>query len=648
MALEGWYSPLVVLLSVLIASLASYTALDLAGRVSLARDRERLAWITCGAVAMGVGIWSMHFVGMLAFHLPVPITYAAGLVLLSVLVAIVASAFALGMVSRRTLTPWALALSGFWMGPAIAGMHYIGMAAMRVDARQHYDPTLVAASVAIAVLASFGGLWLAYRFRADESRRARLRRVVGGAVMGGAIAGMHYTGMAAATFTADGPTTRPLGGLVATRELTVAVALGTVLILALGLLGAKVDRWFRARLENEERRREAQKLEAIGQLAGGIAHDFNNILTAINNYAAFVSASLPPDAPEQADLDGIREAADRAAALTAQLLAFGRRQMVQPVVLDLREVLGEAGRLLRRLIGENIKVEVEAAPLLSPVLADRAQLIQVVLNLAINARDAMPSGGTLTIEARDVRLSDDYTRVHLGVDPGRYVELAVTDTGLGMTPDVKARIFEPFFTTKPRGVGTGLGLSTVFGIVKQSSGHIYVYSEPARGTTVKVYLPRAAGAPATAADSRQEPHPDPGRETVLVVEDDASIRALVVRVLEQRGYTVLAAASPGEAVALAGERRAPIDLLLTDVMLPEMSGPELAKILTASQPGLPVLYMSGYTDTTVVRGGHLDAGATFIAKPFGPEPLLRKVREVLDATATRGAEPPTEGRWEAV
>jgi NO-binding membrane sensor protein with MHYT domain/CheY-like chemotaxis protein len=646
MLLEGWYSPLVVLLSVLIASLASYTALDLAGRVSLARDRDRLAWIACGAVAMGVGIWSMHFVGMLAFHLPVPITYAAGLVLLSVLVAIVASAFALRVVGRRTLTLWALALSALWMGPAIAGMHYIGMAAMRVDARQHYDPTLVAASVAIAVLASFGGLWLAYRFRADESRQARLRRVIGGIVMGGAIAGMHYTGMAAATFTADGQATRSLGGLVATRELTVGVVLGTILILALGLLGAKVDRWFRARLENEERRREAQKLEAIGQLAGGIAHDFNNILTAINNYAAFVAASLPSDAPEQADLAGIREAADRAAALTAQLLAFGRRQIVQPVVLDLREVLGEAGRLLRRLIGENIKVEVEAAPLLGPVLADRAQLIQVVLNLAINARDAMANGGTLTIEAREVRLSDDYARIHLGVDPGRYVELAVTDTGHGMTPDVKARIFEPFFTTKPRGVGTGLGLSTVFGIVKQSGGHIYVYSEPSRGTTVKVYLPRASGAPA-AADPRQELRPEPGRETVLVVEDDASIRGLVERVLERRGYTVLAAASPHEAVALAGEHHRPIDLLLTDVMLPEMSGPDLARIITASQPGLPVIYMSGYTDTTV-RGGQLDPGATFLPKPFGPEFLLRKIREVLDAAEARAAEPQTQGRSEAV
>jgi signal transduction histidine kinase/CheY-like chemotaxis protein len=564
------------------------------------------------------------------------------------MVAVAASALAFYVVSRRVVTWWALVVSALWMGPAIAGMHYIGMAAMRVDARQHYDPWLVGASVAIAVLASFGGLWLAYRVRADEGRRAVLRRLVGGTVMGGAIAGMHYTGMAAATFTGDGHAGRALVGLLATRELNLAVTFATILILALGLLGAKMDRWFRARLDIEERRREAQKLEAIGQLAGGIAHDFNNILTAINNYAEFVSASLPPDAPEQSDLAGIREAADRAAALTAQLLAFGRKQIVQPVVLDLRDVLGEAGRLLRRLIGEHIRVEVEAAPPLSPVLADRAQLIQVVLNLAINARDAMPDGGTLTIEARDVRLSDDYARIHLGVDPGRYVELAVTDTGHGMTADVKARVFEPFFTTKPRGVGTGLGLSTVFGIVKQSGGHIYVYSELRRGTSVKVYLPRAVGAPA-AVDPRTEVRAQPGRETVLIVEDDPSIRDLAQRVLLKRGYTVLAAGSPGEAVAVVGEQGLLVDLLVTDVMLPEMSGPDLAKILTAQQPGLPVLYMSGYTDTTVVGGGQLEPGATFLPKPFGPEALLKQVREVLDAAAAaRMARPRTKERSEAV
>jgi two-component system, cell cycle sensor histidine kinase and response regulator CckA len=238
--------------------------------------------------------------------------------------------------------------------------------------------------------------------------------------------------------------------------------------------------------------------------------------------------------------------------------------------------------------------------------------------------------------------------VHLGVDPGRYVELAVSDTGHGMPPDVKARIFEPFFTTKPRGVGTGLGLSTVFGIVKQSAGHIYVYSEPGRGTSVKVYLPRAVGAPA-AGDPRQEVRAQPGRETVLLVEDDPSIRDLAQRVLLKRGYSVLAAASPGEAVALVGEQGRQVDLILTDVMLPEMSGPDLARILAAQQPGLPVLYMSGYTDTTVVRGGQLVPGATFLPKPFGPETLLKKVREVLDAAAkARAAEPLPQGKFEAV
>jgi NO-binding membrane sensor protein with MHYT domain/nitrogen-specific signal transduction histidine kinase/FixJ family two-component response regulator len=629
MLLDGWYSPLMVVLSVVIAVLASYTALDLAARVNAARGRNHLAWVLGGAIAMGVGIWSMHFVGMLAFHLPIPIAYSAGYVVLSALVAIMASGLALYVVSRQRLTTGLLAVSGLWMGPAIAGMHYIGMAGMRVGAKLSYDPSLVAASVAIAVVASFGALWLAYRFRADESRRTRVRRIAGSLVMGGAIAGMHYTGMAAAIFTADGAAGDANGGLVATGGLTFAVAVGTGLILALGLLGAKMDRWFRSRLEHEERRREAQKLEAIGQLAGGIAHDFNNILTAIDNYAAFVAASLPPDSSEQSDLAGIREAASRAAALTAQLLAFGRRQVVQPAVLDLREVLDEAGRLLRRLIGEHIKVAVEAPPPLSPVLADRAQLIQVVLNLAINARDAMPNGGRLTIEARDVRLTDNYARAHLGVDPGRYVELAVTDTGEGMPPEVQSRIFEPFFTTKPRGVGTGLGLSTVFGIVKQSGGHIYVYSETGRGTTVKVYLPRASGAAAPAVSPVVAP-PKPGTETILVVEDDPSIRALVQRVLSRRGYTVLTAAGPGEAIALAAEPARPIHLLLTDVMLPEMTGPDLAKIVAVERARLPVIYMSGYTDTAIVHRGQLSPGSPFLPKPFGPEALLEKVREVLD------------------
>jgi CheY-like chemotaxis protein len=327
---------------------------------------------------------------------------------------------------------------------------------------------------------------------------------------------------------------------------------------------------------------------------------------------------------------GIREAVDRAAALTAQLLAFGRRQVVQPTVLDLAEVLHEAGRLLRRLIGEHIEVTIEAPPPLSPVLADRAQLIQVVLNLAINARDAMPDGGRLTIEARDVRLTEEYAGTHLDVDPGRYVQLAVSDTGHGMTPEVQARIFEPFFTTKPRGHGTGLGPSTVFGIVKQSGGHIYVYSEPGHGTTVKVHLPRAADAAPQATPAGAVAGDATGAETILVVEDDANIRAVTERILTRRGYTVLAAGSPREAIVLAADAGRTIHLLLTDVLLPEMTGPRLAKVLLASRPRLTVLYMSGYTENAIVHDGQLEPGVEFLPKPFGPAELLRKVREVLD------------------
>ena len=637
MTLDGWYSPLLVVVSVLIAALASYTALDLAARVNAASGRERLGWLAGGSTAMGVGIWSMHFVGMLAFHLPVPIAYAVELVLVSVLIAIAASALALAVVSRPHLTWGTLAVSALWMGPAIAGMHYVGMAAMRVDAHLHYDGRLVAVSIVIAILASFAGLWLAYRFRGDESSSTQRWRAASGCVMGGAIAGMHYTGMAAASFTANGPAgPRALGGLLATRELTVGVAVATGIVLALGLLGAKVDRWLRARLETAERRREAQKLEAIGQLAGGIAHDFNNILTAIGNYAAFIAGSLPPTAPQQADVTGIREAVDRAAALTAQLLAFGRRQVVQPTALDLGEVLEEAGRLLRRLIGEHIEVTIDAPPGLSPVIADRGQLIQVVLNLAINARDAMPDGGRLTIEARDVRLTRAYAGTHLDVDPGQYVQLAVTDTGHGMTPEVQARIFEPFFTTKPRGQGTGLGLWTVFGIVKQSGGHIHVYSEPGHGTTVKVHLPRAADAAPQAAAAAAVHAELGGAETILIVEDDANIRTVAERILSRGGYTVLSAAAPSAAIELAADPGRAIHLLLSDVLLPEMTGPRLAKQLLATRPRLAVLYMSGYTENAIVQDGKLEPGVEFLAKPFGPAELLRKVREVLDRGSGTG------------
>lgn len=637
MLLDGWYSPGLVLLSVLIASLASYTALDLAARITVAQGRERLAWLAGGSLAMGIGIWSMHFIGMLAFHLPRPMAYAVDLLVLSVVVAIAASALALTAVSRRLVTLSGLAISAVWMGPAIAGMHYIGMAALKVDARMRFDAWLVVASVAIAVAASFGGLWLAYHFREDESRRTRIRRVASGIVMGGAIAGMHYTGMAAATFTADGRSGHALGGLLATRGLTVGVVLGTVTVLALGLLGAKLDRWLRARTEGAERRRESQKLEALGQLAGGVAHDFNNLLMAIMGHASFVREALPPESPVQDDVQQIERAAQRAAELTRQLLAFSRRQVLQPVPLDLNQAVTDTMRMLRRVLGERITVAFGLDPSLGITRADVAQVEQVIVNLVVNARDAMPNGGTLTVDTANVDLPPNTPGQHLEAMPGAYVMLAFTDTGGGMTPEVQERIFDPFFTTKEVGRGTGLGLSTVYGIVKQSGGSVSVYSEPGRGSTFKVYLPRLVDAEPEIARTPAE-KASPGTETILLVEDDDTVRALARRTLQARGYTVLAARDGAEALRLADEHPGSLDLLLTDVVLPSVTGPELAEQLRRRRPDIRILFMSGFPGTAVVTNGELAEASAFLLKAFTPDVLGRKVREVLGA-APRPGEP---------
>jgi two-component system cell cycle sensor histidine kinase/response regulator CckA len=385
----------------------------------------------------------------------------------------------------------------------------------------------------------------------------------------------------------------------------------------------------RARAERiEAQLRHAQQLEAIGQLAGGVAHDFNNVLAAISGYVALILRALPQGDPVRTDVLGIQEAADRAAALTQQLLAFGRKQVMHPTLVDLREVLDDTGRMLQRLIGEQIDLAIVPGPMLSPVLADRGQLSQVIVNLAVNARDAMPYGGRLTIEARDAPLTEEYADSHLAVAPGPYVLLAVSDTGHGMSSEIKGHVFEPFFTTKPRGKGTGLGLSTVFGIVKQFGGHIFVYSEPGHGTTFKVYLPRAEGT-VVAAPARGSGPGLGGTETILVVEDDPSIREVIRRFLEMSAYTVLEAATPGQALELAESYDRPIDLLLTDVVLPEMTGRELAERLLVQWPALPVVYMSGYADDAIVHQGRLEPDTQFLQKPFAPDALLRRLREVL-------------------
>ncbi|MBS1865110.1 MAG: PAS domain S-box protein [Acidobacteria bacterium] len=393
--------------------------------------------------------------------------------------------------------------------------------------------------------------------------------------------------------------------------------------------GIIVDITERKQLEGQLQ--QSRRMEAVGRLAGGIAHDFNNLLTIIKGYTELAVQRKEVPAPVRADIEHIEDASERAAGLVRQLLAFSRKQVLQPKNLDLNAVVLGLEKLLRRLIGEDIEMRTVVSAGLGTIKADPAQVEQVLMNLVVNARDAMPSGGRMTVETTNVDLDRTYASEHVSVRPGRYVMLAVSDSGTGMSPETIAHIFEPFFTTKGGTKGTGLGLATVYGIVKQSGGYIWVYSEPEKGSTFKVYFPRVDEEAERSSRTKRDAKAERGSETVLLVEDDDAVRELAEAILAAQGYKVICANGPKRAEEIAAERSKEIDLVLTDVIMPAMSGRELVKKLSERNPKLRVLYMSGYTDNVIAQGGVLEEGLAFLQKPFTPRALSQKVREVLDA-----------------
>ena len=380
----------------------------------------------------------------------------------------------------------------------------------------------------------------------------------------------------------------------------------------------------------EEELRQSQKMEAIGQLAGGVAHDFNNLLSVILGYSVLAIDGLPAGDPLRLDLEEVAKAARRASELTRQLLAFSRKQVLRPRIVDLNQIVSGLERMLRRVVGDDVSVTLHRAPDLGRTLADPGQIEQVLMNLIVNARDAMPAGGGIQIETQNAVLDAAKAHEHHGVTPGSYVALSVKDTGLGMDEATRARIFEPFFTTKAQGKGTGLGLSTVWGIVQQSGGHVEAESEPGHGSTFTLYLPRVAGETEEVDSEPPAPATLKGTETVLLVEDDEQVRGFVRDVLHRHGYQVLDAPNGGEAFLITEQHASPVHLLLTDVILPRMSGRDLAARIRRIRPELRVLYVSGYTQDAVVGQGVLETGMPFLSKPITPDELLRKVRSVLD------------------
>ena len=657
MLMSGSFDLSLVALSVVIATAASYTALDLAGRVRVSRGRVRLAWLILAAVTMGGGIWSMHFVAMLAFVMPTAVTYDLGLTVLSLLVAVAVTgvgflAVSLGQVSWR-----GVAAGGLLMGAGICSMHYLGMAAMRMEAEFTYDRLLVAVSFLIAAGASIVAL------RLSLASMSVTQQMGGAGAMGIAISGMHYTGMAGATFTMH----EGMAGATGTSalhqvNLAIVISLLTFLVLFSAEVSSMVDRRLAAsvsreaqtlRISEEQLRtlynalqheisqredaeaalRQAQKMDAVGQLTGGIAHDFNNILTVIIGSLDLLAAGLQDQERLGQLAINAQRSAMHAAALVQRLLAFGRRQMLLPEPIDVNRMVVGMVEILSRTLGETIAIETRLASKFEGCLADRNQLEAALLNLALNARDAMPDGGRLIIQAGNIHLPDGEPARCEDLAPGAYVTLSVSDTGCGISKMELPKVFEPFFTTKDIGMGSGLGLAQVYGFVKQSGGHVTIYSEPGTGTTVRIYLPRKQEfeevEPLVLLD--EVPLARAG-ERILVVEDDEAVRSYTVTTLKDLGYSVSEAEDAAAALKLIKDQHG-FNLMFTDVGLPGMNGRQLAEAVKPFDPVLKVLLTTGYAGIALTAQDALGREAAVIQKPFNREALARRIREILDDRA---------------
>ena len=747
MTVIGTYDPYLVALSFAVACLASYTALDLGGRIRVSRRWARLAWLATAAIAMGGGIWSMHFIAMLAFIMPMPVSYDFGLTLLSLVVAIGVTGFGFFMIGTRRATALQFVPSGIFMGIGIVAMHYTGMAAMRMPADLRYDRLLVALSVLIAIGASIAALWLAFR------TTLTWQRLLAAVVMGSAISGMHYTGMAAATFVTH-PGMDEARGVpsLAQSNLALAIAAITFVILLLALVASTFDRkltrlaereaallreseaqlrklyretplplhavgvdgrieqvsdaWLKllgypredttgrnltdfmtedskrryektvwprlqlgddiqevecrfvrksgevldvllnahgerangkpvrmlggivdvtARKRAEEALRQSQRLEAMGQLTGGVAHDFNNLLMVITGAADKLGRTIQDERLARS-LEMIATAVKRGKDLTSHLLSFARRQTFETAVLDLTEMLPKFEEMLKRSLRGDIEIRtrVDGGP--CRVHVDPGELELALLNLGVNARDAMPDGGILSLAIRRVEL---FGGADIDGLRGTFVAVELADTGVGIPAEALTRVFDPFFTTKGPGKGTGLGLSQVYGFAKQSGGTATIRSEPGRGTTISIYLP-ATDAPVQVEQKTEPVHGEPrtAKGTVLLVEDSKEVTAILAEYLEQLGFAVDHAWNASEALRNL-QSKGPYHLVVTDILMPgSVAGLELARIVRRSYSKIPVLLTTGYSERA--QEAVLE-GFSVLQKPYDLQTLSDTIRELWTA-----------------